>query len=242
MENVYARLRTHLEKIVVENDLSADPIVVAAKPLTSEEAIGNPEHDDYPILVGRERMMEAVVQGEPGQAFTDMFGHWEGQLNDVLNLELVNNFRRAVFVATLNAAMRHTGELDDTRHCKDKGPIECATELANFVKNEGFQPPFVLIGFQPRFAETLSSIGELRIVDMDHKHIGQERYGALVHSPDETDQALDGCQTAFVTGTTLVNDTIHPFLNLSVPTVFYGVTIAGAAKILGLKRYCFSGI
>jgi hypothetical protein len=57
-----------------------------------------------------------------------------------------------------------------------------------------------------------------------------------------TKNPVHECKTAFITGTTLVNDTIHPFLKLQVPTVFYGVTIAAAAKIMGLKRYCASGL
>ena len=223
---------------MLENDLADDHIMVSAKPLTSNEAIGNPEHDDYPLLVGRERMMEAHIRGNAGQAFTDMYGRWEGPMKDILTLELVNNFRRAVFVATLNASLRYAGELDDTRHCRDEGPVTCARQLNSFVKKMRLAPPYGLIGFQPRFAETLSGIGELRIVDMDLDNIGQEKYGTLIHSPEETHQALNGCKSVFVTGTTLVNDTIHPFLKLPVPTVFYGVTIAGAAKILDLNRYC----
>lgn len=215
-----------------------DTIIVAAKPLSSDEAIGNPEHDDYPLLKGRERMMEAVVRGARGQAFTDMCGRWEGRLKDVLDLPLINNFRRAIFVATLNATMRYAHELEDTLHCKDDGPVECGKQLRAFVLQACLEPPFALVGYQPRLAETLASLGQLRIVDMDIQHIGQERCGVVVHPSAETDEALDGCGSAFVTGTTLVNATIEQFLSLPVPTVFYGVTIAGPAKVLGLKRFC----
>ena len=236
--DVFEHLNAHLDSLVRTNELPEDPIVVTAKPLTADEAIGNPEHDDYPLLKGRERMMEAVVRGACGQAFTDMYGRWEGRLKDVLELPLINNFRRAVFVATLNAAMRYTHELDHTRHCRDDGPVECGKQLRTFVVQAGLKPPFVLIGYQPRFAETLASLGELRIVDMDVQYIGQERCGVVVHDPAETDQALHGSGSVFVTGTTLVNATIDQFLNLPVPTVFYGVTIAGAAKVLGLRSFC----
>jgi hypothetical protein len=239
--DIYAELKAPLSNLVAEHGLADDPIVVSARPLTADEAIGNPEHDDYPLLVGRERMMEAVVRDAPGQAFTDMYGRYEGLLGEVLELELTNNFRRAVFVATLNAALRFTGELDDTRHCKDEGPVECAAGLREHVAAEGLSPPFALIGFQPRFAEVLSSIGELRICDMDEQHIDQQRFGALVRPPEATDEVLDGCGAAFVTGTTLVNDTIGRFLDLPMPTWFYGVTIAAAAQLLGLNRYCASG-
>jgi len=241
-ENIFDLLRISLKKTIDENDLAGDNIVVSAKTLNPDEAIGNPEHDDYPLLVGRERMMEAHIRGKPGQAFTDMYGCWEGCLQDILNLELNNNYRRAVFVAVLNASLRYNGELDDTRHCKDEGPVECARQIKNFVHEMGLTPPFGLIGFQPRFAETLSGIGELRVVDLDAANIGQEKYGVLIHPPEGTQKILAGCRSLFVTGTTLVNNTIQPFLDLSIPTIFYGVTIAGAAKILGLTRYCAYGL
>lgn len=236
--NVFERLSTHLDDLIRLNELSEELIAVTARSLTPDEAIGNPEHDDYPLFKGRERMMEAVVRGAFGQAFTDMYGRWEGRLKDVLELPLINNFRRAVFVATLNAAMRYAHELDDTRHCKDDGPVECGKQLRAFVLQACLEPPFVLVGYQPRLAEALALLGQLRIVDMDVEHIGQKRSGVVVHSPVETNQALDGCGSAFITGTTLVNATIEQFLNLPVPTVFYGVTIAGAAKVLGLTRFC----
>lgn len=236
--NIFDRLRTHLARLAHTHELLEDPVVVTARALSSKEAIGDPEHDDYPLLKGREKMMEAAVHDARGQAFTDMYGHWRGRLKDVLNLALTNNFRRAVFVATLNAVMRHEQMLTGTQHCKDDGPVQCAKGLQTFVIEARFEPPYVLIGYQPRFAETLASLGPLRIVDMDAQHIGQERCGVVVHPPEEAHRALDGSGAAFVTGSTLVNATIEPFLTLPIPTVFYGVTIAGAAQILGLKHFC----
>jgi len=91
---MYAVIKEKFERIVAENDLLA---------LTPEEAIGNPESEDFPILKGVERLMQAEFAGSFGQAFTDMYGDFEGTLQDVLAMELNNNYRRAIFVATLNA-------------------------------------------------------------------------------------------------------------------------------------------
>ena len=35
---------------MAENDLLDETVVIRAKPLTPEEAIGNPESEDFPIL------------------------------------------------------------------------------------------------------------------------------------------------------------------------------------------------
>ncbi len=235
---VFARLKDAVASIVSKHGLAKDELVVAARPLSPDEVIGNPEHDDYPLFMGRERMMEAVVRGARGQAFTDMFGKWEGTVGECLDMALANNFRRAIFVATLNAAMRFVGEADGTVHCKNDEPLDCAARLKVFVEEEKLEPPFLLVGYQPRLAEALHSLGETRITDMDVRHIGAERAGTVVLSPDEMEGGMTGAKTVFVTGSALVNATIEPFMDLAAPTIFYGVTIAGATKILGLRHYC----
>jgi len=239
--SVLEGLRAYLAQQASDEGLLEVPVTVLARPLSAEEAIGRPEHSDYPLIVGRERMMEATVRGARGQAFTDLYGTWEGLLKDVLALPLFGSFHRAVFVATLNATMRGLGELEDTIHCKDADPVHCGTRLRDLVHDESLESPFVLIGYQPRLAEALSALGELRIVDMDVRHIGQIRADAQVLSPSETDRALAGSCTVFVTGTSLVNGTIDRFLDLPMTTVFYGVTIAGPAKLLGIRRFCPCG-
>lgn len=153
-------------------------------------------------------------------------------------MEWTNNFRRSILVATLNAVMRFTGEVKDTVHCRDDGPVQCADCLRSFVADQHLQPPFVLIGYQPRLAEILASLGELRIVDGDERNIGRFRAGTVVHDPAETGAMLRGAGCAFVTGSTVVNGTIVHFLDLPMPTVFYGVTISAAAEVLGLRRFC----
>jgi len=235
---LYPRLADELEGRSQTHGLGEERVRVTARDLKPEEAIGNPEHRDYPLIVGRERMMEAVVRGAAGQAYTDMYGCWEGPLREVWGTPATTNFRRAILVATLNAVMRYAGELGDTAHCKDAGPVECAQQVPRFVEDRGLQPPFVLIGYQPRLAESLAALGDLRIVDLDVAHIGHLRAGVKVHGPEDTSVALRQAGSALVTGSAVINGTIERFLQLAVPTVFYGVTIAGPARVLGLTRFC----
>jgi len=81
----------------------------------------------------------------------------------------------------------------------------------------------------------------LRLTDLDQANVDQERFGATVEHAEKTPEILDWCDLALVTGTTLVNNTIGPFLERAreeKPTVFYGVTIVAAAKLLGLDHMC----
>ena len=43
----------------------------------------------------------------------------------------------------------------------------------------------------------------------------------------------------FATGSTAVNGTIDGILAVNPDTVFYGVTIAGVARLMGLKQFCY---
>jgi len=125
-------LRQELARIAKENGLESERIRVVAHPLTPEEAIGRPEELDYPLLKGKERLMQAKLRGTPGQAFTDMFGRYEGTVSDILRAELRANFHRAVFVSTLNAVMNHVGLIDRAVHCRDEEPKQCSLELLSY--------------------------------------------------------------------------------------------------------------
>ena len=164
---------------MAENDLLDKMVVIRAKPLTPEEVIGNPESEDFPILKGAERLMQAEFSGCFGQAFTDMYGDFEGTLQDVLAMELNNNYRRAIFVATLNAVMRHLGMIEGSVHCKDKGPAECGLDLLEFL--EGYRGARIaLVGFQPVHARRCSERCELKILDLDVENVGREKFGVVV--------------------------------------------------------------
>lgn len=79
--------------------------VVISRPLSPLEAIGDPGREDFPIIRGKEVLMQATFRGVSGQAFTAARGDFKGTLGDVLDLPLDESFERAVFVATMNAAL-----------------------------------------------------------------------------------------------------------------------------------------
>ena len=237
---IYDKLQRHFIGLVQENHLETQDVVVRAKPLTPEEAIGNPEDKDYPLITGRERMMQAELRNTCGLAFTDMYGNYSGKLIDIARMELKNNFRRAIFISSLNATMRYLGFIDKTMHCKDNEPRECASKLVEYVTRKYGHPKIAMVGLQPRMVESLAKSFEIKVTDMDQANINTEKFGVIIQSPQKTDGHLDWCDIALVTGSTIVNDTITDFL-INKPVIFYGVTISGAAKILGLENYCYCG-
>jgi len=72
----------------------------------------------------------------------------------------------------------------------------------------------------------------LRVTDMDPDNVRQSRLGVLVESVESTQEMIDWADVVLVTDTALANDTLDGILSTK-PSVFYGVTIAGAAAMLG---------
>lgn len=237
---MYGKIKEEFGRIIKEHGLVSEPVTVRAIPLSPEEAIGNPEDKDYPLITGAERMMQAEFRGVRGQAFTDMYGDYQGTLAEILDMELKNNFRRAVLVATLNAVMKYLGLIEKSCHCRDTEPRQCSEELVRYMEINYGNPRIALVGLQPRMAEALGPRFALKVTDLDKSNIGSEKFGVLIEGPEKTAENLDWCDVALVTGTTVVNNTIGEFM-LDKPVVFYGVTVSGVAKLLGLEHFCVFG-
>jgi hypothetical protein len=237
LTKVYDDLQNKILQLCQENNLLDEKIIIRARTLTSEEAIGNPEGDDFPLQKGKERLMQAEFLGALGQAFTDRFGDFEGTLDEIFSMPLENNYRRAVFVAALNAVLRHLGLIEGTIHCRDRGPTECAAHMASYIKERFGRVKVTQVGFQPRIAQALAEAFPFRLLDLDPDNIGQKKVGVIVEGPEATGEGVDWADLLLVTGTTLTNDTIGRFLT-GKPVIFYGTTIAGAAHLMGWNRFC----
>jgi hypothetical protein len=100
---VLERTRVRFKEIVEDKDLWDTSVTVLAKPLTPEEAIGRPGRRDFPIIIGKERILEATFLNAKGHAFTDSAREFTGALAEVIDLPFSSNQNRAIYLATLNA-------------------------------------------------------------------------------------------------------------------------------------------
>lgn len=241
--------RSRFREIVEKRGLPGLRVSVSARPLTPEEAIGSPGRPDFPIAVGGERVVEAEVLGARGHAFTDSPGEFQGSLETVLDLDLATNQSRAVFLATLNAVLRHLQMVRATVHCKDDDPETCATEIASLLSEPHGEVQVGLIGLNPAIAQRLvDSFGpaRVRISDLNPEDVGSCRFGVEIwDGRDRTEDLIDASDVVLVTGTTLVNGTFDRILGQvrrsGKDLLLYGVTAAGVSELLGLPRICPCG-
>ena len=237
MNNIYEQLKTKVFDLWKEEGLLSERISIRARALSTQEAIGNPEHQDFPIQKGKEKLMQADFMGAGGQAFTDMYGDYEGTLEQVLQLPMENNHQRAVFVASLNAVLRHLGRIEGSVHCRDEEPVQCGKALVPYLKDRYSGARITQVGFQPRMVENLAAAHPLRVLDMDPDNIGTQKFGVTIESAENTDDATGWADLLLVTGTTLANGSITSLVDKK-PIIFYGTTVAGAAHLMGWERFC----
>ena len=234
----YEELKTRFKAVVQENGLWDETVTVTGRALTDEEAIGNPDRKDFPLLTGKESLMEARFRESRGQAFTDQPGPFEGSLKNIMENADRSHYHRAVFIASLNGVMSHIHHSGNTVHCKDNQPELCACDLAEKLNGEREKAKIALVGFQPSMLEKLSPLYSLRVLDLDADKIGTVRYGTEVESgTDARDEVLDWCDMILCTGSTVVNGTLPDYL-VGKPVYFYGTTIAGTAQLMNLSRFC----
>lgn len=237
MTPLYDEIKQQARPLLQSRGMMDKRVRVEARVLSTEEAIGNPEGDDFPLQKGKERLMQAEIEGALGQAFTDRYGDFEGTLEEIFTMPLENNFRRAVFVATLNAALRAQGRAERTIHCRDRGPGLCARDLGRHIRDRYGSVRIGQVGFQPAMVEAMAAAFPLRVLDLDPDNIGCEKRGVRIEGAEARDDVIAWADLLLVTGTTLVNGTTGDFLN-GKPVLFYGTTIAGAAALMGWGRFC----
>lgn len=236
----YDDLRVRFRVLLEEHGLSGDEgvQVVSARSLGPREVIGNPDRDDFPLLRGKEVMVEASFRGSRGQAYTDEPGEAVLSLEEILDMPAETSFQRAVLISSLNAVMRYLGMARGTVHCRDEEPKRCASELVEFLRR-GFSPGLkvAFFGYQPAMISALAAAFGLRVVDLDPENVGQVRCGVLVEGPEATEEVLGWGDLVLATGSTFVNGTFGRLM-VGKRTIFYGVSVAGIAELCGLERFC----
>ncbi len=243
-KELFQTLRERFSEFLKARGIENDTVSISCRALSPEEAIGKTERRDFPILTGKDIMIQAEYHGCYGQAFTDSPATYTGSLDEILTLDLENDpHGRGIFVATMNAVMCSAGLCRDTVHCRTDGPELCAKDMLQYLRaNYPHVKKIGLVGYQPALLEMLSrSEYHVRVLDLNPANVGQTRYGVLVEDGVTDRQAvIDYADLILCTGSTLCNGTIINFLDLPKEVVFFGITAAGAAPLLGLKRACFA--
>lgn len=236
----YREIKEKMHQLVKKHDLSEKEITIRTAALTSEEAIGITGRKDFPLLKGKEVLMNAYFKDAVGQAFTDQPSIFKGSIEQLMELELNTNNNRALFIASVNAILKHLGLIEKTVHCKNEEPETCAQQIKEFLKEKYQGGKIALIGFQPAMLDNLRHDFQLRVLDLNKDNIGKEKYGVLIEDGEKPlDEVVNWADLILATGSMVTNGTIVNYINLNKPVAFFGTTIAGPAYLMGLTRLCY---
>lgn len=246
---VLEQTRERFYEFAQDKKLLGSNVTVLAKPLTPEEAIRTPGRRDFPIIVGKERILEATFLGAKGHAFTDSAREFTGTIAEVVELEFTSNQSRAIYVATLNALLSHLGLATQTVHCKDDEPEECGAKIAEHIHEHHGVVVVGLIGLNPAIADHLVQVfgaNNVLLSDLYQDNIGKERFGVDVwDGATHTHELIAQSDVVLFTGTTLQNGTFDGIWS-HIQThgkhgIVYGVTAAGVCALTGIERICPCG-
>jgi len=241
---IYRNIQTKFTDIISQNHLDLSSITIHSRGLSAEEAIGKTERKDYPILTGSEVMLQAEYKGAFGQAFTDAPSDYSGSLKNILEMDIIHDpHARGVYIASLNAVLRYLGLIENTVHCRNAEPPECAREYVLWL-SERFPAGthIALIGYQPSLFEAISKEDhfDLKVLDLNPENVGQIRFGVRVgHGIDDYgDTVLKWADLVLCTGSVFCNGTMDRYVDIDKNVLFFGITGAGACYLLGLDRHC----
>jgi uncharacterized protein (DUF4213/DUF364 family) len=191
-------------------------------------------------------MVEAEFRGSFGQAFTDHPRSFEGTIEDVQQLALDTSDNRAVFISTLNAVASHLGMIEGTQHCRDDDPERCGSQIASRLLRDFGEVRIGLVGFQPALLAHLAEhfgANNIRCTDLNRRNIGSRRYEVDIdNGRTATGHVVNWSDLLLVTGSAIVNGTFDDISEAAASgekaLLVFGVTGAGTAALLGLKRVC----
>ena len=248
-ETFLERAQKYLYRMASKDNLLEEHIRVTAGPISTEKAIGQPTRRDFPLLTGKEVIVEAEFRGNFGQAFTSEPLQYESSLDDILKLSLIKVGHRAILLSTLNAVASYLKIVDRVIHCKNEEPEKCAEHMAQELHKSFGLLKIGIIGLQPAILEhTVSVFGaeRIRCTDLSNNNIDTIKFGVDIWDGSvETSRLIDWCDLVLVTGSALANNTFDDiyqkaYLNKK-KFITFGITGAAIAAIFGLERMCFYG-
>ncbi|MDY4971074.1 MAG: DUF364 domain-containing protein [Lachnospiraceae bacterium] len=244
IEIFYQTLKQRFEQLLDENGIRNETVKITCRSLSPEEAIGKTKRRDFPILTGKDVMIQAEFRGSRGQAFTEAPLEFQGDLTDILSADLVNDpYARGLYIAALNAVMAFLGKCRGTVHCRTDGPESCAVDMYRWLhQNYPDIQHITLVGYQPALLEMLSgSKYEVRVLDLNPANIGSTRFKITVEDgKKDREDAVNWADLILCTGSTVCNGTITDYMDLQTEVAFFGTTLSGCAELMGLKRICFA--
>lgn len=197
---------------------------------------------DVPSEVNRpEYCTYAKFKGARGEAYSETPAEYYGTLGELLEFPLAGKGIDARVLAAINAVMKYLGLLDIAEFPDDSAiHRKYADQIYQEVTEKYGESKIVLIGYDGYIVQRfMQKPLDFWTLDRNPDNITKDRFDHVITNSGKPNReaALAWAKILIVTGSTLCNGTILPYLECQNDVKFYGITFAGAAKLLDLPWY-----
>ena len=226
-------------------------------PMATQEALGKkisivkdpvpevqllPEGESpHPYIDKPEYRVIADYEGAKGEAYTETPFEFEGTLREAVEIKPTEAGIDARVIAAINAALCSWDFLPGTFPDDPEIHHKYAADLYNYVtRNMGYRSNVVLIGYDGYIVKKFVEGGmDFWTLDRNPSNISQNRFEHVVVNGAKLNReaCYEWGQLFLLTGSTMTNGTVTHFLDREIKTLFYGITAAGPARLLGLHWF-----
>lgn len=188
-----------------------------------------------------EYRVTALFRDCPGEAYTEKPSDWEGTVEEAISLPATEEEGISpITVAVINSVMSYLGLCKGTFSSDFKTRGNYASDLYDYIKAHYGMENIVLVGYDGHIVKKFVDGGmDFWTLDRDPDNISQDRFRHIVVNSAKLNResCFAWADVFIVTGSTLTNGTITQFLDHGTDILFYGITIAGTAKLLGFDWF-----
>lgn len=238
VEELYQQIITEFYKLPGIDGLLSEPVTVTAD--TEAEQTLRPENDPPSTVARPEYCVCAEIKGVKGEAYTETPESFSGTLKEALEIAPSKNGISAVTVSAINAAMNHLSLSPGTFGKDRESHFEYADALYSYVTEHYGRDNIVLVGYDGYIVKKFMDEGMIFwTLDRDPANIAQDRFDHVVVNGARLNRESSYVwgKLLIVTGSTLCNGTITHYLDSGKELLFYGITCAGVATLLGLPWF-----
>ena len=200
---------------------------------------------DTPSSVSRpEYRVTAILLDHHGEAYTEHPMDFDGTLREALTLPCSDDGIDARTIAALNAAMSVLGQCPGTFSDDPAVHQQYADAICNYLIRNYGRSHIILVGYDGYFVKRfMEEELDFWTMDRDPDHITKDRFNhVIVNSGKYNRESCFAWGKIFViTGSTLCNGTITQYLDQGKDLLFYGITCAGASRLVPLPWFSTDG-
>ena len=238
IEELYKQIVSGFYKLEGAKELLSETVTVTGS--KDPEFTLRPEGEPVSSVARPEFCVTAALKGVKGEAYTEEPSDFSGTLQQALSILPTDKGISAITIAALNAAMNYLKKAPGTFPEGEEARVRYADALCRYVLEHHGRENIILVGYDGYLVKRLMEEGLIFwTMDRDPDNITQDRFHHVIvnNAKKNRESSFIWGKYFIVTGSALTNGTILDYLNSGKELLFYGITCAGAATLLGLPWF-----